>query len=270
MDKGVWRTTIHEVTELDMTEWLTHTHTHTHTQLSHPWHLTALTRGKCTLEMSWSAQSCCLAPPALKWVLLAEPVLPQNFWSPPSSPRVKAEVLMVVSDRHPMVCLPCLVPFTRPFLTQTGPEHSSWAPIYITPSTSPSLAPTSFKSWLNLTFSMRLLPTPCLTVQPIPLTSLGSDILIQLQFFLLSQYFPLQTHPSLSSFMMFPVLVCLCHWVPAPQARVRLFCLLLWPWSRSGFPALINRNWSEARQEIQARPYWGPWGFPRGTGVKET
>ena len=133
--------------------------------------------------MSWSAQSCCLTPPALKWVLLAEPVLPQNFWSPPSSPRVKAEVLMVVSDRHPMICLPCLVPFTRPFLTQTGPEHSSWAPIHITPSTSPSLAPTSFKSWLNLTFSMRLLPTSCLTVQPIPLTSLGSDICIQLQFF---------------------------------------------------------------------------------------
>ena len=69
--------------------------------------------------------------------------------------------------------------------------------------------------------------------------------------------------------MMFPVLVCLCRWVPAPQARVRLFHSLLWPWSRSGFPALTNWNWIEVRQEIQARPYWGPWGFPGGTGVKE-
>ena len=30
MDKGAWQATVHRVTELDMTEQLTHKHTHTH------------------------------------------------------------------------------------------------------------------------------------------------------------------------------------------------------------------------------------------------
>ena len=32
MDKGAWQATVHRVTELDMTEQLTHTHTHTQFQ----------------------------------------------------------------------------------------------------------------------------------------------------------------------------------------------------------------------------------------------
>ena len=32
MDRGAWWASVHEVAELYMTEWLTHTHTHTHTQ----------------------------------------------------------------------------------------------------------------------------------------------------------------------------------------------------------------------------------------------
>ena len=32
MDRGAWRATVHGVSELDMTEQLTHTHTHTHTR----------------------------------------------------------------------------------------------------------------------------------------------------------------------------------------------------------------------------------------------
>ena len=31
MDRGAWWASVHEVAELYMTEWLTHTHTHTHT-----------------------------------------------------------------------------------------------------------------------------------------------------------------------------------------------------------------------------------------------
>ena len=30
VDRGAWQATVHEVTELDMTEWLIYTHTHTH------------------------------------------------------------------------------------------------------------------------------------------------------------------------------------------------------------------------------------------------